>query len=97
MFVAVCACNRWRGKPHKEATGAADEGDAHIIRGDEHNRVLAAMHRGRTTLKSEYKWYVEQSENPLNSEKEREVWAKLAQDLYSRVHPPASEDQGELW
>lgn len=94
-FFAVCACTRWRSKGYETRENAEDAGDAHVVRGDEHNRALAALQRGGGTLASELKWYEEQAVNPLNAAEDRRMWAMLANDLRPRVKSasPSGDDQ----
>lgn len=92
--VAVCSCARWRSKGYKIRTDAQDAGDAHVVRGDEHNRAIAQFNRGQAQLRTELKWYEEQSENMLNSEKDREMWTLLADELRKRLGD--APDEGQL-
>lgn len=96
-FVAVCACRRWSSKAYKTRVDADDAGDRHVVRGDEHNRVLASFNRGTTRLATELKWYEDQSENPMNSKEEREMWRLLAEEIRPRVQRPPDEEQQALF
>jgi hypothetical protein len=86
-FVGVCSCGRWRTPPRVTRDDAETLGLAHEARGDEHNRVIAAMAHGGGTPASELRWYEEQAENVLNTKEEREMWQRLADDLRRRVKP----------
>lgn len=96
-YAAICSCKRWRSKYSAEENHARSAGDVHQYKGDQQNRAAAQFDRGRAqtvrTLSSELKWYEEQANNPLNSEKDRELWQALADELRPRVQGPPDEDQ----
>jgi hypothetical protein len=97
-FTAVCSCGRWKSASYLAREDAETKGEAHMVRGDQHLRALAQFSRGAAQLRTEWKWYVEQAENPLNSEAEREMWQQLADELEPRVKaPPTDEGQDALF
>lgn len=98
-YVGVCSCGRYSTKPYKIRTDAQDAGDAHMVRGDSHNRAIAQFQRGHTAkhLKSELKWYEEQADNPMNSPSERETWAGLASELRTRMNGSDESEQQALF
>lgn len=97
LWVAFCSCRRWRSKPYKDWSDADAAGDAHVVRGDEHLRAIAGLRHGRTTLRAELRWYEEQANDPMNSQKEREMWQLLADDLRPRAIGADNEGQLELF
>lgn len=84
-YVAVCDCGRWRSEPYREREHAETKGLAHTARGDAHLRALAAQDRGTSTLRTQFRYYTEQAEDPLNSDEDRELWRQLADELRPRV------------
>jgi hypothetical protein len=68
-----------------------------MARGDAHNRALAQFRRGRTSLRTELRWYEEQAQDPTNSEQERAMWAMLADEIRARAEPDNNEGQDQLW
>jgi hypothetical protein len=93
-YVAFCSCRRWRSEPYRDREHAVTKGDVHSSKGDMHNRVIAAMNHGsRVQAKTEMEWYREQALDPLNSEKDREMWQKLADELADRMKGDDTEQQ----
>lgn len=86
-YVAICSCQRWRSDPYREREHAETKGLAHVTRGDEHLRALAAQDRGSSSLLNQYKWYTERAEDPFTDETQREMWQRLADELRPRVQP----------
>jgi len=80
-YSAICSCGRWRSDPYREREHAESKGLMHVARGDEHNRALAAEDRGNAQIRTTYKWYLEQSEDPRNSEEHRRMWHRLAEEI----------------
>ena len=97
-YIAVCSCRRWHSTAYLDRDDAVKKGEAHMVRGDQHLRALAQFSRGSAQLRSEWKWYVEQANNPLNTATDREMWQRLADDLEPRVKAPTQDEgQDALW
>lgn len=93
--VAVCSCGRWKSNLFLDPQDADDAGTAHQIRGDLHNRAIAAAHRGTSPLKTQLKWYEEQAADMMNTAAQRQQWQILADELRPRVTggPPQGDDE----
>lgn len=95
-YVAVCSCERWRSEPFRKWKDADKKGLAHQVRGDEHNRALAALsHGSKMKVTTELQWYRDQADDPLTPEKDREIWLRLAEELADRLKGDGTE-QTEL-
>jgi hypothetical protein len=86
-FVGVCSCGRWRSGQYPTRGDVIDKTQHHALNGDAENRAAAAMQRGTSSLKAQLAWYDRQSEDPLNSDADREVWRQLADDVRERLRP----------
>lgn len=92
---AKCTC-RWRSKvgPRSMADDAKDQHDQYV------QRSIAALHHGKQMtyagLRSEYQWYLQQAQDPSNSDDERALWQQLAEELARRL-PRHTAEQSTLW
>lgn len=96
-YVAICSCGRWRSEGYRDRSDAETKALAHETQGDEHIRALAALGRGSASLRSSYRWYVEQSEDPFLDEEQRAMWRRLADELRPRVQGATREADEPLW
>lgn len=89
---AVCKCGQ------RSAAGNAQEVEdwclAHAI---EVQRVRAHLRSAAPSLASTYGWFERQAANPENSEADRSMWRKLAEELRHRLGVDHTEDQPTLW
>lgn len=96
-YIAICSCTRWRSAPYRERETAETKGLAHVTRGDAHVRALAAQDRGTSSLRTQMKWYLEQSEDPFSTPEQREMWKRLADELRPRVEGATDQDDVPLF
>lgn len=84
-YIATCTCQRWRSEPYRERENAVTKGLGHEVAGDSHLTALAAFHRGNPQPQTTLKWYIEQATDPLNNERDRDMWQALADELADRL------------
>jgi hypothetical protein len=73
--------------------------DALYVHQQNVQRALAGLRRSASTgtvLKSERDWYRLQADNTSNSKEERELWAKLADELDGRLNDADGTDDEQL-
>lgn len=51
----------------------------------------------RWTLQDEYDWYIQQAEDPNNSENDRALWRRMAQELATRLPDDPAADTESIF
>lgn len=85
-----CTC-KWRS----EVGSRTDAYAAELEHQREVRKAQAGLRR-IPSLKAEHDWYIEQANNYVNTEEERELWQRLADELATRL-PRPDENQLPLW